>query len=339
MSSLQKQFKDQIKTAEEVESTRFWSTGNIGLDWLMSGGLPQRRSIEIWGEESGGKTTTALECARPYLKQGYKVFIVDAEGTITKDDWERLNLPVTKDNLTIGYPASGEEGIDMMIYALDEGYALVIIDSVVSLMPEAKVEKLEKDSTAASIGDESKMWSRNGGKIVRRLMYSTLVKTDGEEDLENGPTCIFINQQRGNVSSPTGGKTTAGGFWLRHHFSIRINITLLRKDADPETGARRVQYKINKHKDGHPARLVEANLLPEGLDQFDLLINFGKETGDIYQSGSHYYLHESTAETLGYGKKLGHGAKQVYQAWRDDPAFYEAVYNRVRQNLLGGNDG
>lgn len=329
---LTKKFQGRVQKAEEVEPSKHWATGNIGLDWLMSGGIPQGRSIEFWGEESAGKTTTALECSRPFLENGYQVLIVDAERTVTKNDFQRLGLE-GYEGLYQGRPNSGEEGIDMICSALDEGFALVIIDSVPALVPEGKEEKMEKDSNASSMGDESAMWSRNGSKIVKRLDMATIVKEDGQEDPANKPSVLFLNQARDNVSSPMGGKKTFGGRWLLHHFAVRVNLTLVRKAADKETAGRRVLYTINKNKEGDPSRTLEAQILPSGIDQYDLLIRFGKESGDIIQSGSHYKLSEAAASALNKNVKLGHGAKQVYATFEDDPDFYKALYNRIKESI------
>lgn len=327
--SLSKRFKNNVMSLEEVPEIKFWETGILGLDYLMGGGYPQRRTVEVWGGESVGKTTLVLESCKPFLDKGYKVFFVDGELTVSKSDIKRLGLTVNTDNFHIGYPNHGEEGVDMIIQAIKEGYALIILDSVPSLIPKAKQEKIEKDSSASSIASEASMWKNNIPTIGQYLKDSEVIKSDGTIESYNGSTLVMINQQRANVASPFGGKTTMGGHALLHHFSVRIRLQSIRKAADEETGGRRIAYSLDKSKVGPPNRNCEMSVLPNGIDRIDNLINFAIWTEDLIRKGAWYNLSPDCAKALGQKEKIGQGVKAIYEAFNTDPDFYQNLYQLV----------
>ena len=320
--TLSKRFKKQVQPATKTQPVEFFKTGVLGIDYICGGGIPMGRSIELWGGESAGKSTTALEISRSYLEKGYKVFYVDAERTVSHDDFERLGLPITDDNFIIGVPRHGEEGIEMICMAMEEGFALVVIDSVATLIPESKQDKVDKDASARSIGSESTMWKENGSRIVSGLYDSKILKVDGTEE-PFSPSILFINQQRANVGSPYGGKKTPGGFWLLHHYTIRIRLQLAKKAADEETGGRRVMYSLDKNKVAPPNRQVEMTLLENGIDKLDNLLNFAIWTGRIIRKGAWYFLSEETAKQLGCDVKLGQGATKVHEFLSDSFQYGE----------------
>jgi RecA/RadA recombinase len=209
----------------------------------------------------------------------------------------------------------------MITAAMEEGFALIVVDSVASLIPESKQDKVDKDATARSIGSESTMWKENGSRIVSGLYDSTVLKVDGTECPEVKPSIIFINQQRANVSSPFGGKKTPGGHWLLHHYTIRIRLQLAKKAADEETGGRRVMYSLDKNKVAPPNRSCEMTMLENGIDRLDDLLNFAIWSERIQRKGAWYFLSEETAGALGCDVKLGQGANKVYEFLKDETNF------------------
>lgn len=333
---LNKKYKGRIKNVEQVNPLKFWPTGILGIDYILNGGLPQRRTVEVWGGESVGKTTLLLESSKEFLENGYKVFFIDGEGTFSKDDVSRLDIPANSDNFHVGEPESGEEGIEMILDAIEEGYALIILDSVPSLIPKAKQKKMQDDPSASAFASEAVMWKDNINTISSRLKYSEVIKADGTLEKANGTSLVMINQQRANVGSPYGGKTTMGGYSLLHHYSARVRLQAIRKAADEDTGGRRVLYSLDKSKVGLPNRSTEMSVLPSGIDRFDNLITFGVWTEDIIRKGAWYYLSSECAEALERKEKLGQGAKAIYEAFSSDSNLYLSLYQRVYQKAMRG---
>jgi recombination protein RecA len=335
-NTLAKRFKGSVKSISQVTPPKKRRTGIIGLDYVLTGGVPQGCSIEFFGAESTGKTTVALECCRNPLKDGLKVLFIDAENSFNKEhSLELLGLPLTDDNFQVATPTSGEEGIDMMVSAMrEDGYALIIVDSVSEMRSESSQEKVEKDSTAQSIGNEASMWKSNGPRISRALTNSPVEKTDGTVLEEERPSCIFINQERPNIGNPYGGKTTPGGTWLRYHYSMRIRLNMTSKQVNDNTGARPIHYEVAKNKVGPPNRSTDVAVLPEGIDKIDDLINFSIYTEKIKRKGSWYSFSPECAKALGCKEQIGQGMTPVYKLLQENEEVNQALYDQVLNEVL-----
>ena len=252
------------------------STGSLGLDIALGiGGLPRGRVVEIYGPESSGKTTLALHTVAEAQKKGGVCCYIDAEHAMDPEYAKKLG--VNTKELLISQPSWGEQALDMvesMVQA--EKFAVVVVDSVASLIPKAE---LEGEMGDASVGRQARMMSQAMRKLVGIVAHSkTLV--------------IFINQLRSNIGGmpfmPT--EFTPGGKALKFYSSIRIDIRRIAqiKKGDEVIGGR-VRCKIVKNKVAPPFKQTEFDLLyGEGISKEGELIQLGMKY-DIVTKAPHTY--------------------------------------------------
>jgi recombination protein RecA len=286
------------------------STGSISLDWALGvGGFPRGRVIEIFGPESSGKTTLALECIAQAQKAGGMAAFIDAEHALDPVYAKKLGVDV--DNLLISQPDYGEQALEIAEALVRSGAIdVLVVDSVAALVPKAELD--------GEMGD-----SHMG--LQARLMSQALRKITGI--VSKSQTClIFINQIRDKIGVMFGNpETTTGGRALKFYASVRADIrrTNVIKDGEEVIGSR-TKVKIVKNKVAAPFRSAEFDILyGEGISREGDLIDLGAEHNIIEKSGAWYSY---KGERIGQGRE---NAKQFLRENQDIRADLDTELRRI----------
>ena len=246
---------------------------------LVCGGIPDGRIIEIYGPESGGKTTLALHIIAQAQKAGDEAAFVDAEHALDPNYAKKIGVDV--DNLYICQPDYGEQAIEVVIGLVkSQAFRVIVVDSVSALVPKAE---LEGDMGDAHMGLQARLM----GQAMRKL--AALCNT-------HGTTVIFINQIREKLGVMFGNpETTSGGKALKFFASVRIQVSRVAnskggeiKDADTHIG-HRMRVKIVKNKVGPPFREAELALYyATGFDVREDWVDYAVEIGTVLAGKSWY---------------------------------------------------
>ncbi len=263
------------------------STGSISLDWALGvGGLPRGRVIEIFGPESSGKTTLALQTIAQAQKLGGVAAFIDAEHALDAQYAQKLGVDL--ENLLVSQPDNGEQALEITeVLVRSNGVDVVVIDSVAALVPRAEIE--------GEMGD-----AQMG--LQARLMSQALRKLTGV--VSKSKTClIFINQLREKIGVMFGNpETTTGGRALKFYSSVRVDIRRIGaiKDGDTMVGGR-TRVKIVKNKVAPPFREAEFDVMyGEGISREGDLVDQGVERNIIEKSGTWFSY---GGERLGQGRE------------------------------------
>jgi len=288
--------------------TNVISTGCLSLDVALGiGGIPKGRIIEIYGPESGGKTTLALHIIAEAQKAGGYAAFIDAEHAL--DPQYAKNLGVDIDDLLISQPDMGEQALEITETLVRSGaFAVIVIDSVAALVPRAELE--------GDMGD-----SHMG--LQARLMSQALRKLAGTVHKSN--TCvIFINQIREKIGIMFGNpETTPGGRALKFYTSIRIEIRRMTtiKDGSDSIG-NRTKVKIVKNKVAPPFKIIECDIMyGKGISYI----------GDIVDLALKADILQKTGAWFSYGDmRIGQGRENTKNFLSDNPKELEKIVKSVK---------
>jgi recombination protein RecA len=287
------------------------STGAVSLDYALGiGGVPRGRVVEIFGPESSGKTTLALQVIAEAQKLGGMAAFVDAEHALDAQYAQKLGVDL--ENLLVSQPDNGEQALEIVeVLVRSGGVDVVVVDSVAALVPRAEIEG---EMGEAQMG------------LQARLMSQALRKLTGV--VSKSKTClIFINQLREKIGVMFGNpETTTGGRALKFYASVRIDIRRIGaiKDGDQVVGGR-TRVKIVKNKVAPPFREAEFDVMyGEGISREGDLLDLAVDRKIVEKSGTWFAFG---------GDRLGQGRENVKQFLRDNPAIFKAIEERVRKEL------
>ncbi|MCY4593715.1 MAG: recombinase RecA [Bryobacterales bacterium] len=263
------------------------STGSVSVDAALGiGGFPKGRVVEIYGPESSGKTTLALQAVAQAQKQGGMAAFVDAEHAM--DPGYAAKLGVDVDNLLVSQPDYGEQALQIVDVLVRSGAVdIVVVDSVAALVPHAELQGEMGDSHVG---------------LQARLMSQALRKLTGQVSKSN--CCIlFINQIREKIGVMFGSpETTTGGRALKFYSSVRVDIRRIAaiKDGDAVIG-NRTKVKVVKNKMAPPFKLAEFDIMyGEGVSLEGDLLDLGVANRIVQKSGSWFSY---GSERVGQGRE------------------------------------
>ena len=287
-------------------------TGALPLDAPLGiGGVPRGRIVEIYGPESSGKTTLALQILAEAQALGGVVAFIDAEHALDPTYAARLGVDI--DEVLISQPDTGEQAreiCDMLVRS--NAIDAIVIDSVAALVPRAEIE--------GEIGDSSV-------GLQARLMSQALRKLAGSLSKSN-TTCIFINQLREKIGVMFGNpETTTGGRALKFFSSVRIDIRRIEtlKNKGNEPVGNRVRAKVVKNKVAPPFRQAEFDLMyGTGISREGCIVDMGVEAGVVKKSGAWYTCGE---------QRLGQGREAAKETLRTNPDLRDELEAQVREHF------
>jgi recombination protein RecA len=291
----------------EVEAI---STGSLGLDIALGiGGLPRGRITEIYGPESSGKTTLALQVIAEAQKAGGTCAIVDAEHALDPGYARKLGCDV--DNLLISQPDAGEQALEIADTLVRSGAVdVLVVDSVAALVPRAELEGEMGDT---HVGLQARLMSQALRKLTSSISRSRTV-------------VIFINQIRMKIGVMFGSpETTTGGNALKFYSSVRLDIRRIGsiKDRDTVTG-NQTRVKVVKNKMAPPFRQVDFDIMYGlGISKTGEIIDLGVQGGFVEKAGAWF-----SAE----GERIGQGRENAKQYLLDNPAMMAKLEKKIREN-------
>ena len=287
------------------------STGAISIDYALGiGGLPRGRVIEIFGPESSGKTTLALQVIAEAQRGGGMAAFVDAEHALDAQYAQKLGVDL--ENLLVSQPDHGEQALEITeVLIRSNSVDVVVVDSVAALVPKAEIDG---EMGEAQMG------------LQARLMSQALRKLTGVVS-KSKTTLIFINQLREKIGVMFGNpETTTGGRALKFYASVRIDIRRIAsiKDGDQIIGGR-TRVKIVKNKVAPPFREAEFDVMyGEGISREGDLIDLAVEKRIVEKSGAWFAYS---------GERLGQGRENAKQFLKENPDIRRTIEDRVRREL------
>jgi len=287
------------------------STGALSIDYALGiGGVPRGRVIEIFGPESSGKTTLALQVIAEAQKTGGLAAFVDAEHALDAAYAKKLGVDI--DNLLVSQPDNGEQALEIVeVLIRSNSVDVVVVDSVAALVPKAEIEG---DMGEAQMG------------LQARLMSQALRKLTGAVS-KSKTSLIFINQLREKIGVMFGNpETTTGGRALKFYSSVRIDIRRIGaiKDGEAVVGGR-TRVKIVKNKMAAPFREAEFDIMyGEGVSREGDLIDIAVEHKIIEKSGAWFSYS---------GERLGQGRENVKTYLKEHIELRTTIEEKVRKAL------
>ena len=291
-------------------------TGCIDIDVALGvGGLPRGRVIEIYGPESSGKTTVALQAVAEAQKAGGVAAFIDAEHAL--DPIYARNLGVDVDELYVSQPDTGEQALEITEALVRSGVIdIIVIDSVAALVPKAEIDGEMGDSFVG---------------LQARLMSQALRKLTGVVSKTN-TVCIFINHLREKVGVIYGNpETTPGGRALKFYSSVRLEVRKGEpiKEGGNQIGAR-TKIKVVKNKVAPPFKSCEVDMLfGEGISKEGSLLDRAVDLDIIHKSGAWFSYQD---------QKIGQGRDNVRKYIKSNPEFRAEVEALVRERLKPSED-
>jgi recombination protein RecA len=315
LAQIEKQFGKgsilRLGSKDAIVPVAVISTGSISLDAALGvGGFPRGRINEIYGPESSGKTTIALQVIAEAQKKGGMAAFIDVEHALDPGYARKLGVDV--DNLLVSQPDYGEQALEITGALIASGSIdVLVVDSVAALVPKAELD--------GEMGD-----SHMG--LQARLMSQALRKLTGV--VSKSKTClIFINQIREKIGVMFGNpETTTGGRALKFYSSIRVDIRRIAaiKDGDTVVG-NRTKVKVVKNKVASPFREAE----------FDIIYGEGiSKEGDLLDLGVAQNLVEKSGSWFSYkGDRIGQGRENARQFLKDNGDIRQGLDTALRQQL------
>jgi len=300
-----------LGTKNHNNDTETISSGSLSLDIALGiGGFPKGRIVEIYGNESSGKTTLALHAIAEAQKKGGVCAFIDAEHALDPSYAKKLGVQL--DDLIVSQPDSGEQALEIVDTLVRSGSVdVLVIDSVAALTPRAELE--------GEMGD-----SHMG--LQARLMSQALRKLTSSVGKSN-TLIIFINQVRMKIGIAYGNpETTTGGNALKFYASIRIDIrkSTSIKDNDLMVGNTTIA-KVVKNKLAPPFRIAEFDVMyGEGISRPSEIIDLGVKAGIIDKAGSWF----SYGDT-----KIGQGKEKVKDYLKSNPSTMKEIEQKILKNM------
>ena len=312
MNDIEKQFgKGSIMKIGDKEHMKVdvCSSGCLSLDIALGvGGYPRGRIIEIYGPESSGKTTFALQAIAEHQKLGGRAAFIDAEHALDPVYAERLGVDI--DELLLSQPDTGEQALEICdALVRSEAVSIIVIDSVAALVPQAEIDGEMGDSHVG---------------LQARLMSQALRKLSGTINKTN-TTCIFINQLREKVGVMFGNpETTPGGRALKFYSSIRLDI---RRNEQLKMGdgivGNKTTIKVVKNKVAPPFKTAVVDIMyGEGVSREGEIIDLAVEAGIVDKTGAWYAYN---------GEKLGQGKENVKLLLKENIELRDEIEQKVRE--------
>jgi recombination protein RecA len=315
LSQIEKQFgKGSVMRLGESEVARdiqVVSTGSLGLDIALGvGGLPRGRVVEIYGPESSGKTTLALQVISEAQKLGGTAAFIDAEHALDPQYAKKLGVKV--EELLISQPDNGEQALEITDMLVRSGSVdVVVVDSVAALTPKAEIEG---EMGEPQMGLQARLMSQALRKLAANIKRSnTLV--------------IFINQIRMKIGIMFGNpETTTGGNALKFYASVRIDIRRIGSiKKGEEVIGNETRAKVVKNKVAPPFKQAE----------FDILYGEGiSREGEIIELGVIHKLIEKSGAWYAYkGEKIGQGKDSAREYLKEHPKVAQEIETKIRANV------
>ena len=292
----------------DVESV---PTGSIGLDYALGiGGLPKGRIIEIYGPESGGKTTVTLHAIAETQKLGGMAAFLDVEHAL--DPVYAKSLGVDIDHLIVSQPDTGEQALEIMeTLARSGAIDIVVLDSVAAMVTKAEIDGEIGDSF---VGVQARLMSAAMRKLTSVISKSNTV-------------AIFINQVREKIGVMYGNpETTPGGRALKFYASVRIEVRKGEKIVD---GCEIIGYttkcKVVKNKVAPPFKETQFDMIfGEGISRLGEIITMGEELGFIKKSGAWYSYN---------GERLGQGKEKTKKFLKENDDLRLEIEGKIKENM------
>lgn len=313
LQDIEKQFGkgSVMKLGEETHNEiDVVSSGSLTLDIALGvGGYPKGRIIEIYGPESSGKTTFALEAIAEVQKAGGRAAFIDAEHAL--DPVYAKNLGVDINELLLSQPDTGEQALEICeALVRSEAINIVVIDSVAALVPQAEIEGEMGDSHVG---------------LQARLMSQALRKLSGTINKTN-TIAIFINQLREKVGVLFGNpETTPGGRALKFYSTIRLDVRRGEqiKNGDNVIG-NKTNVKVVKNKVAPPFKTASVEIMyGKGVSREAEILDLASEIGIVDKSGA-WYAYK--------GEKIGQGKENAKAFLRDNPTIKDEIELKVRES-------
>ncbi|MBL8669768.1 MAG: recombinase RecA, partial [Alphaproteobacteria bacterium] len=300
----------KLGAREKSVETEVVSTGSLGLDIALGiGGLPRGRVIEIYGPESSGKTTLALQVIASAQKAGGTCAFVDAEHAL--DPGYAKKLGVNVDELLISQPDAGEQALEIADTLVRSGAIdVLVVDSVAALVPRAELEGEMGDS---HVGLQARLMSQALRKLTGSISKSRCM-------------VIFINQIRLKIGVMFGNpETTTGGNALKFYASVRLDIRRIGaiKEREEVVG-NQTRVKVVKNKMAPPFRVVEFDIMyGEGISKTGELIDLGIKANVVEKSGA-WFSYD--------GQRVGQGRENAKQFLKSHPEIADAIERKIRES-------
>src|SRR5690349_8015904 len=298
------------------------STGSISIDTALGvGGVPRGRVIEVFGPESSGKTTLALQVIAEAQRNGGSAAFIDAEHALDPGYARKLGVDV--DNLLVSQPDCGEQALEIAGALVSSGAIdVVVVDSVAALVPKAELEGEMGDS---HMGLQARLMSQALRKLTAAIAQSECL-------------VIFINQIREKIGVMFGSpETTTGGRALKFYASVRLDIRRIGqlKDGEEVIGGR-TKVTVVKNKVAPPFRKVEFDMLyNRGISREGEVLELGINAGAVLKSGTWFSFKHPTQGEL----RLGQGMEKARAFLVDNPDLMAAIEGELRGKLKPSSVG